>query len=305
MGQLHDRIAALSRRIDERINLKQAHRRLQLVAKVLIVTTFFEDALRAVFTFQIQKDSMRLAGWRNSWLHVLLPIFSFMVQTMGAALVALPTTRRLHVLNEAGCYVLMCWCAFHPFMYGQQTNWEFVLQTLTIMGGLAILLSHTMLMGLGRHAAMLLPAKAVSPAVAAAGASGGVAERAHAIQAAGRVLIVAIFLHYATGHCKGFTRRALREMQAHDWVHPVAEGLLIVGLLGMCALVIIGIKSRWVALLLAVLMSFYSCWRHPFWSTRARCVRTAARRHTDCKRTADGHWPTVACVRTTHVLTPC
>ena len=40
---------------------------------------------------------------------------------------------------------------------------------------------------------------------------------------------------------------------------------MIVGLLYMCSLVIIGIKSRWVALLLAVLMAISACWMHPFW----------------------------------------
>ena len=37
------------------------------------------------------------------------------------------------------------------------------------------------------------------------------------------------------------------------------------GLLFMCALVIIGIKSRVVALLLALLMAASACWKHPFW----------------------------------------
>ena len=40
-----DRISSLLRSLDERISLKHVHRRLQAVAKVLIVTTFVEDAL--------------------------------------------------------------------------------------------------------------------------------------------------------------------------------------------------------------------------------------------------------------------
>lgn len=48
-------------------------------------------------------------------------------------------------------------------------------------------------------------------------------------------------------------------------VTPLIEGALIVALLYMCSLVIIGIKSRWVALFLAVLMFLSACWLHPFW----------------------------------------
>jgi len=52
---------------------------------------------------------------------------------------------------------------------------------------------------------------------------------------------------------------------AGDAATPLIEGAMIVGLLLMCSLVIIGIKSRWVALLLAVLMALSACWMHPFW----------------------------------------
>ena len=45
----------------------------------------------------------------------------------------------------SGCYLLLAWCVWHPFMYRQQTNWEFVLETCTIMGGLLILLSQLLL----------------------------------------------------------------------------------------------------------------------------------------------------------------
>ena len=36
---------------------------LQAAAKVLIVTTFVEDALRVLLTFSVQQNSRRIAGW--------------------------------------------------------------------------------------------------------------------------------------------------------------------------------------------------------------------------------------------------
>ena len=64
---------------------------------------------------------------------------SFVVQFGGSLLIVLPKDGSR--VPEFGCYVLLAWCMWHPFMYRQQTNWEFVLETCTIMGGLLVLLS--------------------------------------------------------------------------------------------------------------------------------------------------------------------
>lgn len=266
-GFFSSKYAAASRALDERVNLKSVHRRLQAVAKVLIVTTFFEDALRVLLTFSVQQNSMRIAGWHSPMLHTGLPVFSFAVQTSGALLVALPGASKR---SEVGCYILLFWCMVHPIMYRQESNWEFVLETLTIMGGLLILLSHCMLVGASTASklAPTLPTKAVSAKAvgpSAALAEGGAAGRAHAIQAVGRVLINAIFLYYAFVKVHGYTQRVFSSIQSSDWSAPVAEGALIIGTLYMCSLLIIGIKSRVVALILAVLMALSACYMHPFW----------------------------------------
>jgi len=202
------RLGALSRAIDERVNLKHVHRRLQAVAKVLIVTTFVEDALRVLLTFSVQQNSMRIAGWQSPVLHSGLPIFSFVVQMGGALLVV---QGRTGVRAQIGVVMLLCWCLFHPIMYRQETNWEFVLETLTIMGGLLVLLSHCMLVeaaaaaratprvsggneSLPKGAPRIVAAKAVGPSPRVEGPA---AARAHAVQALGRLLIVSVFLYYA------------------------------------------------------------------------------------------------------------
>ena len=59
LSAISSKLEALSRSLDERVNLKHVHRRLQAFAKVLIVTTFFEDALRVLLTFSVQQNSMR------------------------------------------------------------------------------------------------------------------------------------------------------------------------------------------------------------------------------------------------------
>jgi hypothetical protein len=185
-----ERLDKLHVAVEERVNLKRVHRRLQTLAKVLIVTTFIEDALRVLTTFTVQQQSMEIAGWKSPALHTLLPTLSFVVQSCAALMVVLPSSSRR---PEVGCYMLLCWCAWHPIMYGQQRNWEFVLETATIMGGLLILLSHFMLLrpSVSRSSSLLPRANEASSG------SGDLLQRASRLQAFGRVMIVSIFVYIA------------------------------------------------------------------------------------------------------------
>ena len=176
---------SLARAVDERVSLKHVHKRLGALAKVLIVTTFMEDALRVLLTFSVQQQSMRIAGWQTPALHSALPVLSFCVQFGGSLLIVLPADAGHRAV--AGCYILLGWCLFHPFMYKQQTNWEFMLETTTIMGGLLVLLSHEQL---NVHASDLSLPGTAKPTEA-------LKERANRLQMVGRLLITAIFLYCA------------------------------------------------------------------------------------------------------------
>ena len=46
---------------------------------------------------------------------------------------------------------------------------------------------------------------------------------------------------------------------------PIGEAIVIVGGLYVCSLIIIGMKSRWCALLLALAMGVTDLYMHPFW----------------------------------------
>jgi len=254
MGWLADKIADTSRELDARFNLKTVHRRLQNLAKVMIVTTFLEDAMRVLLTFHVQQNSMRIAGWKSPVLHSLLPAISFVVQFCGSLLVIVPGDNMRGLI---GCYILTGWCFWHPFMYQQQTNYEFLLETLTIMGGLLILTSNF----------MLAPpsAKAGLPRTHSSTADTPHNNRAHRIQALGRMLLCSLFLYYAFQQVHGYAKTLNFTSKDFDWKTPALEGVLIIVLLYMCSLVIIGIKSRWVAFALALAMFFCDLYMHPFW----------------------------------------
>ena len=124
---------------------------------------------------------------------------SFIVQCGGSLLIVLP--KEGSRIPEFGCYLLLAWCMWHPFMYRQQTNWEFVLETCTIMGGLLVLLSA---MQTSYHDARQLASVGKLPVKAPTEGGGAsvdatppMLKAAHRNQATGRVLITAVFIFYA------------------------------------------------------------------------------------------------------------
>ncbi len=255
------------RRVDERISLKHVHRRLQLFAKLLITATFVEDAARILTSYSVQVSSMKIAKWEAEALQTALPIASFCIQTTGAILIVACSSGLLPVL---GCYLLIGWCCWHPIMYNQvsffqkdhNTNWEFVFETLTIQGGLLVLLSHFLLSA--------PEAKLDLPAGGSSAAQGGrLRARAHRLQALGRTLLVSIFLFVAGTKVHARVQRLelgrTTEEGVFDWVNAVFQGFVALTLLYLCSLVVIGMKSRWCALLLAMAMSVSAIYMHPFW----------------------------------------
>ena len=182
-----DIFAGIARAVDASVGLRKVHYRLGAIAKILIVTTFVEDALRVILSFGVQQESMRIAGWENAALQTALPVLSICVQLVGSLLVVLPSNAGPRAV--AGCYVLLGWCVFHPFMYQQQTNWEFVLETTTIVGGLLVLLSHEQLIINHEKTYQLLPG--------GANPKDALKESANRLQMVGRLLITAIFVYCA------------------------------------------------------------------------------------------------------------
>merc|ERR1712087_116986 len=85
------------------------------------------------------------------------------------------------------------------------------------------------------------------------------------------MLLVAIFLYYAFQKVHAYAQRTQlgassdAQPEAASWGRLLIEGLVIVAILYMCSLVIIGMKSRWCALFLALLMFCTACYFHPFW----------------------------------------
>jgi hypothetical protein len=116
-----------------------------------------------------------------------MPAFFILTQTAGVLLIL---TR---LAPQTGCITLTVWAAIHPFLYAQQRNLEFLLESVTIIGGILILLTseraikaRELRLG-GGGGLMGTPAQAATAA----------ALEKNQLLLAGRVMLSAVFVYYS------------------------------------------------------------------------------------------------------------
>lgn len=196
---------------------------------------------------QMQYMTMQMRWPRSiAWLILML---SLVTQATGTAGVL----ARRQV--KASCYALLAFTALQPVVYGQLDHPDFMFRTLTLLGGLLLLLRHENDIAnagkrnSGKQALSGLTGMADGP-----GGEGGAAAGSR-LQLIGRVLLMVIFFFQGARHLytRGLTLFSL-------------VGYL--ALLGLCALVVVGFKARWSAVILAVSLGISNLWLYPFWMVR-------------------------------------
>jgi len=245
-------IGVASSRIDRLVTVKRAWRYLQALARALIVGTFIDDCMRIGTDYTGQADSMRTVGFGDP-AAAILPALFCLVQATGVALV-LPGRA---ALTQAGCIVLIGWTAAHPFLYQQQRNTEFVVEEISIIGGLLVLLSS---------------ARATMRGATTTPQEEERQTETDRLQLAGRCCLSALFLYYGqkmarerfTALSGGFANEAP--------LVAMAEAVLLALLLPLTALLVVGMRSRVCALVLASVTIVAALYSHPWyvvlWSDR-------------------------------------
>ena len=246
-GWDYARIQQALARADDSINVKFVYRRLQLIARGLVVMTFIDDALRVITDYNGQVTTMRGVRWGKHfggvyfWSH-LIPVLCVLAQASGATMVL------AELRPQAGCLILIAFSALHPFLYQQQGNLEFLLESVTIIGGLLILLSSDR--AKARARAKLLLAEREEEE-----------QQKDRLLLAGRVCVSAVFVHYVA---KMIYERSSKH---DDPLDAAVDGVLLILLAVITGLIVVGIKSRWCAALLALIMALSALYKHPWFIT--------------------------------------
>ena len=135
----------------------------------------------------------------------------------------------------------------------QESNLEFLLESVTIMGGLMVLLSSERQ---NRNAKQRKeqPSQMIDP-----GETAEEANKMNLLQLCGRICISAGFLYY--GGKMMHERVQSFSLGDENFFSAAFEGVLMVFLLLITGFLVAGMKSRWCALLLALVMALSALYK--------------------------------------------
>lgn len=229
--------------LDERLNVKMLMRtwrpRLEFVVRLMLVTTFLDDSFRTALTFTEHTNQVGEQGCLK-WLVATSPGLVAIIATVALGIGLLAQTIGSFCLlaliqPDAATKALIGWTMVQPVLYAQLSNFEFVAESLSLVGGLLMLRAHL------------------------------VSEQR--TQLLGRLLLPLTYLYYAGLFI--FSAFTLDEtnslvMYVSSLSMFVINTAVIVALIIGTMLVAAGLKSRLVALILALLNLGFVCHQHPF-----------------------------------------
>jgi uncharacterized membrane protein YphA (DoxX/SURF4 family) len=236
----------LMQSIEERNSLKMLTRvwgpRLEFIVRLMLVASFLDDSLRTATHFPEHINQVSEQGCLSS-LGAASPIFAtfalaigLFAQSVGAFCIL--ALREPDLATKA----LIGWMIAQPMLYGQLLNFEFVTESLSLIGGLLLLRAHLVFDQ----------------------TSHGAGART---QFFGRLLLPDMYMYYAWLFIfYDFTSEETSSLAMY--VSSLSKSLVntavIVGFLLGCTLLFVGLKSRAVALLLALVNLGFVTYLHPF-----------------------------------------
>ena len=258
--------------IDERVRVKLLVRvwgpRFELFVRLLLVATFLDDSFRAATHFSEHIGQVGEQGYLKSLASMVGPTSPELVGViatvaLGVGLLAqsLGSLCLLALVQPDGATMaLIGWVIVHPVMYAQLANVEFVAESLSLVGGLLIMRAHLSEQAkrdgrrvpLGGGGLCAADGEACAPEVAIA-----------RTQLLGRLLLPAVYLYRAGLILLGNLADAQHRTD-HSVTMFVVDTAVLVGLVLGCTLVAAGLKSRTVALTLALVNLGFVCYQHPF-----------------------------------------
>jgi len=236
----------------------------EFVVRLLRVATFLDDSFRVITHFSQHIDQVGEQGFLKPLAAAspgLVSIIASLALSVGLLAQSLGSFCLLagHK-SETGTKALIGWAIAQPVMYIQMTNFEFVAESLSIVGGLLILLSHLSEQAMrdGRKVPLgggIIPC-APEAAIARTSLLGRLLLPAKYMYHAGVILVDN--LTGAVDHTEYTSAMLLAEYGVNVAV--------LLGLLLLCALIAAGLKSRTIALVLALVNLVFVFCQHPFFT---------------------------------------
>ncbi|KAI8986496.1 SURF4 family-domain-containing protein [Pilobolus umbonatus] len=200
------------------------------MSRFLIVATFFEDSLRIITQWSDQLSFMQDSRhFPRGISHLFLGI-NIMVMLVASTCVIIKKHQTYAIYGLMGVIVSQA------LGYGLIFDLSFFLRNLSVMGGLVMVLSETMV----RRKQMFAALPQISET-----------DRRMYLQLAGRILLIFLFIGSAFHGEWSFMRL----------------GVSLCGL-AACGMVAVGFKARWSAMFLVLFLSVLNVFVNNFWSVK-------------------------------------
>jgi len=233
-----------------RFTKKRRKEMLGRAGPVLLVMIFLEDGVRILMRWDEQLHYLTAAMKMRHGVATACLASSSALQLTCSALVVRPRWVRPSRVTPA-CLALVAYVAVQPFLYGQTADVDFLCRSLTLAGGLLLLLWSE------NHRRWRATAKGIPLDFEGA--------NAHRLQLAGRLLLTFIFFFQALWAENGGLHAVL--------ARPTVLGAALVAtLFGLSVFISVGFKTEWAALSLVVVFGTTNVWMYPFWNVPERLV---------------------------------
>lgn len=250
--------------IDEHMSCKRLIRlwkpRFELVVRFMLVATFFDDSFGTATQFSKHSRQIMDQGCFQGLAEVtslkftsiitnVVLFIGLLAQFFGSiCLVA-------RIYPDAATKAVIVWAILQPILYSQLSNYEFVAESLSLIGGLIMLRAHLLGGGGGDNISNISSSAAPSyPHIIIT----------HLI---GRLLLPAMYMYYAGNYLYSvitLDETSNLAMYISSLSMFVLNTIVLLALVFGSALVATGLKSRLVALSLGIINLCFVVYQHPF-----------------------------------------
>jgi len=235
-----DILQRVSMKVEERCSVKRLVRqwgpRVEFIVRLMLVATYLDDSIRTATHFSELSSQVSEQGDFSRVIATVAVSIGLLAQLLGSLCII------AQIYPDGATLALIGWTIAQPILYGQLSNFEYVAESLSLIGGL-LLLRANLVFDQSRHSA-------------------GVRT-----QLFGRLLIPVMYLYYSGIFLS--SAFSLDETNSlANYISSLSGFVVNLAALGFLALgstlVFFGLKSRLVALLLAFINLCFVFYQHPF-----------------------------------------
>jgi len=270
----------VNRNINVKLLAKRWKPHFDFFIRLLLVSTFLDDSMRTLTNFPALVQQLVEQGFLKHFVSSasdnsseddnsspLLTVVAAVILTFGlvsqllGSLTLLAKNMHDPFANHATA-ALIGWTVMSPVLFSQLSNWEYVAESMSLLGGLFMLRAH--LVYNQSNGVIVNRYQPVETNVNGSSSSSNIGART---QLLGRVLLPSMHIYYTGIFCYKLlseeeTNSALKYIAG--WSMFVLNTLILLGLLISSTFVAVGLKSRMVAFCLALVNIVFAFHQHSF-----------------------------------------